>query len=177
MKITNSVKNIHIEYEEDLISKIEGLAIKHYPKEFGGFLIGHYSGDLKTLVLTDILSPKEFKSSRVLFERNTKGIKKKLLKLFKLKEKRYYVGEWHSHPDASSGFSSIDLNAMLSIAESETVRIKNPILLIVSIDNQKLKNYTFYLYDNDKLLEYGKKTKNRIKEFVCKYAISNVRTT
>ena len=54
-------------------------------------------------------------------------------------------------------YSLIDLNAMQSIAESETVRIKNPILLIVSINNQKLKNYTFYLYDNNKLLEYGRK--------------------
>lgn len=157
MKITNSNKNIHIEYEEDLISKIKGLAVKHYPKEFGGFLIGYYSNDLKTLILTDILSPKEFKSYRVLFERSTKGIKEELLKFFKLKEKRYYVGEWHSHPDASSRYSATDLNAMRSIAESETVRIKNPILLIVSIDNQKLKEYTFYLYENNTLLEYDRK--------------------
>lgn len=157
MKITNSHKNIHIEYEKKLISKIESLAVKHYPKEFGGFLIGYYSDDLKTLVLTDILSPSEFKSYRMLFERSTKEIKEKLLKLFKLKEKRYYVGEWHSHPNASSRYSATDLNAMRSIAESERVRIKNPILLIVSIDNQKLKEYTFYLYENNTLLEYGKK--------------------
>lgn len=155
MKITNSNKNIYIECEEELILKIEGLAVKYYPKEFGGFLIGYYSDDLKTLVLTDILSPKEFKSYRVLFERSTKGIKEKLFKLFKLKEKRYYVGEWHSHPDASSRYSATDLDAMRSIAESETVRIKNPILLIVSIDNQKLKEYTFYLYENNNLIEYG----------------------
>lgn len=156
MKLSNAHKNLHLEYQEDLISKIGDLALKHYPREFGGFLVGYYSDDLKTLVLTDVLTPKEFKSYRVLFERSTKGIMEELLNLFKLKEKRYYVGEWHSHPDASSRYSVTDLNAMQSIAENETVRIKNPILLIVSIDNQKLKEYTFYLYEKNTLLEYGK---------------------
>ncbi len=157
MNIINSQKNIHIQFEKDLISKIEGLALKHYPKEFGGFLIGYYSNDLKKIILTDVLSPKEFKSYRLLFERSTKGIKEELLEFFKLKEKRYYVGEWHSHPDSSSRYSATDLNAMRNIAESETVRIKNPILLIVSIYNQKLKEYKFYLYENKRLLEYDKK--------------------
>lgn len=156
MKIINPHKNLCLEYEKALISKIEDLALEHYPNEFGGFLVGYYSDDLKTLVLTDILSPNEFKSYRMLFERSTKGIKEKLLKLFKLKEKRYYVGEWHSHPNASSRYSTTDLNAMKNIANSESVRIKNPILLIISIDNQKMRNYTFYLYNNNTLLEYVK---------------------
>ena len=157
MKIINSHKKVSLEYEEDLILKIESLALEHYPNEFGGFLIGYYSDDLKTLVLTDVLSPNEYKSHKVLFERSAEGIEEKLLELFKLNEKRYYAGEWHSHPDVSSRYSLTDLNAMQSIAESETIRIKNPILLIVSINNQKLKNYTFYLYDNNTLFEYGRK--------------------
>jgi len=157
LKIVNLHKNVSLEYNEDLILKIESLALEHYPNEFGGFLIGYYSKDLKTLVLTDVLSPKEYKSHRVLFERSAEGIKEKLLELFKSNIKRYYVGEWHSHPDASSMFSLSDLNAMQSIVESETIRIKNPILLIVSINIQELKNYTFYLYENNTLFEYGRK--------------------
>ena len=157
MKIINSHKNVSLEYQNDLILKIESLALKHYPKEFGGFLIGYYSDDLKTLVLTDVLSPNEYRSHRALFERSTGGIKEKLLELFKLNKKRYYVGEWHSHPNGSSRYSSTDLNAMQSIANSETIRIKNPILLILSINSQRLENYTFYLYDNNTLFEYGRK--------------------
>ncbi len=156
MKIKNLHKELHLEYDEKLISKIEQIALEHYPNEFGGFLIGYYSEDLKTLIITDLLIPNEYKSYRTLFERGTKGISEKLIELFKLKEKRYYVGEWHSHPNASSRFSSTDLNAMKNIAKSESVRIENPILLIVSISSQKLIEYTFYLFDNDKLLEYGK---------------------
>ncbi|POR18698.1 hypothetical protein BWK58_14550 [Flavobacterium columnare] len=156
MKIKNLHKELYLEYDEKLISKIEQIALEHYPNEFGGFLIGYYSEDLKTLVLTDLLIPNEYKSYRTLFERGTKGISEKLIELFRLKEKRYYVGEWHSHPNASSRFSSTDLNAMKNIAKSESVRIENPILLIVSVSSQKLIEYTFYLFDNDKLLEYGK---------------------
>lgn len=154
MKLINPDKKVCLEYELSLLQKIENIALKHYPNEFGGFLIGYYSIDLNSLIVTDFLIPKEYTNHRTLFERSTKGIKKKLLKLFKLKEKRYYVGEWHSHPDSSTKYSRTDLEAMRSIAESENVRINNPILLIVSLNNQKLKNFTFYLYDNNKLLEY-----------------------
>ena len=156
MRIKNLHRELYLEYDDHLISKTEQLALENYPNEFGGFLIGYYSDDLKTLVLTDLLIPNEYKSYRTLFERGIKGITKKLTELFKLKEKRYYVGEWHSHPNASPRFSSTDLNAMKNIAKSESVRIENPILLIVSINSQKLIDYTFYLFDNDKLLEYGK---------------------
>lgn len=156
MKIKNLHKELHLEYDENLISKIEQIALKHYPNEFGGFLIGYYSDDFKTLILTDLLVPNEYKSYRTLFERGTNGITEKLIELFKLKEKRYYVGEWHSHPNASSRYSSTDLNAMKNIAKSESIRIENPILLIVSMNSQKLIDYSFYLFDDDKLFEYGK---------------------
>jgi integrative and conjugative element protein (TIGR02256 family) len=156
LKIKNLHKELYLEYDEKLISKIEQITLDHYPNEFGGFLVGYYSDDLKTLVLTDLLTPNEYKSYRTLFERGTKGIAEKLIELFNLEEKRYYVGEWHSHPNASSRFSSVDLNAMKNIAKSESVRIENPILLIVSISSQKLMDYSFYLFDNNKLLEYGK---------------------
>lgn len=156
MKIKNLHKELYLEYDEKLISKIEQITLEHYPNEFGGFLVGYYSDDLKTLVLTDLLIPNEYKSYRTLFERGTKGITEKLVEFFNLKEKRYYVGEWHSHPNAASRFSSTDLNAMKNIVKSESVRIENPILLIVSISSQKLIDYTFYLFSNDNLLEYGK---------------------
>lgn len=156
MRITNSDKNLHLDYNQKLITKIENLALKQYPNEFGGLLIGYYSFDLKTLVLTDILTPEVYKSYKTLFERGASGIKEKLMYLFKLKEKRYYIGEWHSHPDASSMYSRTDLMAMKSIAESESVRILNPILLIVSINDKKMIDYTFYLFSNYKLSEYGK---------------------
>ena len=156
MRITNSHKNLHLDYKQKLITRIENLALKHYPNEFGGILVGYYSFDLQTLILTDILTPDVYKSYKTLFERGANGIKKKLVSLFKQKEKHYYVGEWHSHPDASSMYSRTDLKAMKSIAESESVRILNPILLIVSINDKKMIDYTFYLFSNYKLLKYGK---------------------
>ncbi|WP_018675596.1 Mov34/MPN/PAD-1 family protein [Riemerella columbina] len=154
MILINKHKNLYIEFSDELLLKIQNHVVKHYPKEFGGLLIGKYSDDLKSLILTDILIPEEYTNHRTLFTRGTKGIQQKLIKMFKLKEKLYYVGEWHSHPNVSSRYSRTDLNAMKEIAKSESIRINNPVLLIVSIDNEKILDYTFYLYDNEKLIEY-----------------------
>ena len=47
------------------------------------------------------------------------------------KEGLQYVGEWHSHPNGSTQYSSTDLAAMIDIEKE--VAIENPLLLIVSV--------------------------------------------
>ena len=51
-------------------------------------------------------------------------------------------------------YSQTDLNAMMKIVESETVRIKNPVLLILSIKKNQEGNFAFYLFENEKLIQY-----------------------
>ena len=43
----------------------------------------------------------------------------------------YYLGEWHYHPHGAPKPSSIDVDGMKSIAESEQYSCPEPILLIV----------------------------------------------
>ncbi len=71
-------------------------------------------------------------------------------------EKRYYIGEWHSHPNGSTHFSHTDLNAMRQIESCETVTINNPVLLILSIGENGVNDYAFYLYSNGDLFKYEK---------------------
>ena len=119
-------------------------------------LIGHYIDVFKTLVITDTLLPKFFDGSPTLFKRSLKGLYQSLEKFYNKEPKKYYVGEWHTHPNGSTMYSQTDLNAMMEIESCETVNIKNPILLILSINKTKMRDYTFYLFENKKLLKYEK---------------------
>ncbi len=152
MKLIN--KDIEVLIPDELLNNLIKAGIKEYPKEFGGFLIGYYSKDFKTLYITDTLLPIKYKVSKYSFERSTEGIIEYLKKKYNLSPKQYYVGEWHTHPDSSTKYSSTDLNSMIEIAKCKTVRITNPILMILSISKTKMNGFSFYVYDNKKLLKY-----------------------
>jgi len=149
----NKQRKVELDISQELFDKIGKVGIEHYPNEFGGFLIGKYSYDYNTLFITDFILPKSYRGNRYLFERSTKGIKSIFSQLFKLK-KEFYVGEWHTHPNGNTKYSSTDLNAMMNIESSKEVHIKNPVLLILSVSDKKINQATFYIYDNKKLISY-----------------------
>ncbi|MEO2128199.1 MAG: Mov34/MPN/PAD-1 family protein [Christiangramia sp.] len=153
MKLYNKHKQVELVIDQKLLDKIGKRGIENFPNEFGGFLIGKYSDDYKTLFITDYILPKISKGSRYIFERSSKGIKSILSELFRVK-KEFYVGEWHTHPNGSTGYSNTDLNAMINIAGTSSVKIKNPVLLILSVSDKKLNQASFYIYDNKKLSPY-----------------------
>jgi len=153
IELKNKLKNVNLLVPEKLLQLLVEYGNNNYPNEIGGFLIGYYSNDLNTLHITDSLLPQKFNSLSRLFERSTFGIRNILLNLFNTK-KQFYVGEWHTHPNGTTQFSNTDLNAMTEIQNHKTVHIKNPILLIISINKDKKADFTFYLYNNGELLRY-----------------------
>lgn len=154
MKLINKNRDLELVIEKKLIERMSSKAIKYYPNEYGGFLVGYYSSDRKSLIITDCIFPNKYKSHQFIFERSIAGIEKKLKELFNSKKKQYYVGEWHTHPNGSTNYSNTDLRAMINIANDDSVRIKNPVLLIISINRKTINGFSFYLYDNKKLLKY-----------------------
>lgn len=153
MILRNKHNNLEIVFEDSLLKEIETIATEHYPNEFGGFLLGKYSEDFKSVVIESIILPNKYKASPTLFQRSTKDLEK----LFKKEyhdNNRYYIGEWHSHPNGSTMYSTIDLSTMVEAVDSDEVQIKNPLLLIVSIFNKKMQAFTFYYYSEKKLLPY-----------------------
>lgn len=153
MILINKLNNLEIVIEDLLLAEIEKIAVKHYPNEFGGFLLGKYSEDFRSVNVESIILPTVFKSSHTLFQRSTAKVEKKFNEEFN-ENHRYYIGEWHSHPDGSTMFSNTDLNAMIETAKSDEVQIKNPLLLIVSINREKIQDFTFYYFTENKLLPY-----------------------
>ena len=153
MKLIKKHNDLNLYIEEDLIEEIGAIALKHYPNEFGGFLVGKYSSDFKSVEITDVILPKKYKSTPTLFLRSTDGLEGVFQKLFEEKQE-YYIGEWHTHPNGSSNYSTTDLDAMIENANCETVQIKNPVLLILNITKSEVSDSTFYYYDNEKLISY-----------------------
>ena len=153
MKLRNKVNKLQLIIEDDLLDRLGKLGVSHFPKEFGGFLIGYYADNFKTLYITESVLPKKYKGSSFGFERSIDGLKKSFNRHF-IQKKQYYVGEWHTHPNCSTMYSQTDLNAMRNTVECETVQITNPILLILSVSKSKITGYSFYYYEDKRLISY-----------------------
>lgn len=144
---------LSLEMENRLLDKLLETGKKHYPNEFGGFLIGHYINDNKHLKITDSILPTKYRTSKLNFERSVEGIDEQLCKLYYEEPSRFYVGEWHTHPDNRAIPSSTDIKAISSIANMEDSCIKNPVLLIIGYSKTQ-SDCEFYVFDNNKIYRY-----------------------
>lgn len=153
--MTLRIKRIGLSIEADyeLLDSLTKIGKSHYPNEFGGFLVGHYTEDNKHLHITDTILPKSFKASKYSFERSTKGIEKKLGSYYKDTPKKFYVGEWHTHPDNSPIPSVTDIAAINVIINNQNAFITNPVLLIIGYSKTKA-DYGFYVWFENKLYRY-----------------------
>lgn len=153
MKLVNIESKLELVIEDSLLNEIGQIGVKHFPNEFGGFLVGKYSMDRKSLSITGFILPRKYKATSILFERSTYGLKDVFIKLFEEKGE-YFIGEWHTHPNGSTQYSNTDLKAMIKTVDSEDVLIKNPLLLILSISSKSVNAFTFYLYNKERLIKY-----------------------
>lgn len=148
---------LSLEIENRLLDDLLETGKKHYPNEFGGFLIGQYLNDNKHLKITDSILPTKYKSSKLNFERSAEGIDEQLYKLYHEEPSRFYVGEWHTHPNNSAVPSITDIKAISYVANSENSGIKTPILLIIGYNTTNSKvDLGFYVFFNNKLYKYEK---------------------
>jgi integrative and conjugative element protein (TIGR02256 family) len=142
-----------IETEDKLLNSLVENGKSHYPNEFGGFLVGYYSDDNRYLHITNTILPKSFKASKCSFERSTKGIKKKLDTYYKETPQKFYVGEWHTHPDNSPIPSMTDISAINAIINNRNACLANPVLLIIGYSKTKV-DFGFYVWFENKLYRY-----------------------
>ena len=152
MKHYLATNNLYIEIPTLVFNQIKLQAEGEYPNENGGMLAGRYSTDRHTVYIEKVVVPVEKLTGRIKFMRITKGLENVWEQL--AKEGLQYVGEWHSHPNGSTQYSSTDLAAMIDIEKE--VAIGNPLLLIVSVRSNGISAHNFYCYMNNQLLEYKK---------------------
>ncbi|MCR4030653.1 MULTISPECIES: Mov34/MPN/PAD-1 family protein [Flavobacterium] len=142
-----------LDIDDDLISNLIDIGKKHCPNEFGGFLIGYYSESQNHLRITDTILPNKYKGTPYMFEREVIGVESKLKQFYTEDPKKYYIGEWHTHPNNLAIPSTVDIQAVKSIADNPEVSIKNPALLIIGCANNKIE-LGFYVYFKNKIYRY-----------------------
>lgn len=148
----DNIYNLSLEISNKIVREIRKQAFEAFPNETGGFLVGKYSADNNTAIVSLVLSPVKITSGPTFFQRETDGMESLWDELYK--EGLVYLGEWHSHPNGSSMYSATDKNALTNIAHSETVVINNPIMLIVSLSKKKIRRMGTYYYNNGKIIKY-----------------------
>ena len=100
--------------------------------ETGGILIGHYTKDESTAVVTEALPPpKDSARGRSWFHRGVAGLRGLLAKRWESELRTYYVGEWHFHPASIVEPSGEDLNQMHAISADQRYHCREPIMVIV----------------------------------------------
>jgi [CysO sulfur-carrier protein]-S-L-cysteine hydrolase len=153
LKLLNIDTGLKLTVDDQLLEFIYRTGLEKYPKEFGGFLFGYYENDFKTLNITDTILPIVFTSTRNSFERQTLGIEREFEVFYNQTPSKYYVGEWHTHPDGSATPSRRDLIAIKSILTYPKVVIKSPVFLIVGLTHST-KELGFYAPLKNKIYKY-----------------------
>jgi integrative and conjugative element protein (TIGR02256 family) len=137
-----------VEIQQEVQSHIKCLYEEALPKETGGILFGYYSNDLETAQITDIYYniPDSKKSYRS-FIRGKKGFRQYSKKMWE--KNKYYLGEWHSHPESVPYMSIQDKKQMLRIKQSENMKCPEPILLIIGEKNNGILLASYIFFGNE----------------------------
>lgn len=147
--------NLTLTIFQSCIDTIYSFSLMNFPNEFGGVLVGGFSDNGKHIYITDVLLPDSFNNSYFSFIGDTKRINKELLKLHeKTNGNIVYLGDWHSHPNMSNQYSSVDFKSIEQQAQSTTVSINNPILAINSIRRNDYE-IGYYIYFEGKLYKFS----------------------
>ena len=88
-----------------------------------------------------------------MFERETVGIKQDFKDFYEENPKKYYVGEWHTHPNNIAIPSITDIKAINSIRNDNGVAILNPVLLIIGYTDNHVE-IGFYVLLKNKIYRY-----------------------
>jgi proteasome lid subunit RPN8/RPN11 len=124
----------------ECLEQIERLTLLHYPKEFGGVLVGNYSDDGTCAIISRILVPTTYKNSPTSFTPDPHCINRQLRQL---PEQLQYLGDWHSHPDGPGQPSATDKATIAKLAAHPDVRTRSPLLLIAQTKQHQVTPHFF----------------------------------
>lgn len=115
----------------ETLARMLELCRRDAPKETGGVLAGYYTNAHDCAVVTGVSeAPADSGSGRTWFVRGTAGLQRWLDGLWR-RERRHYLGDWHSHPGEAPDPSPTDVAQLKEIASDESRKCPEPILVLV----------------------------------------------
>ncbi len=125
-----SDRKLHVVLPSAALGSLLACCREAADRETGGILLGYYNKRHDTATVTYVSDPpKDSRFGRTWFKRGVLGLQQLITRLWR--EREYYLGEWHFHPDASPVTSRQDESQMLDIARSHAYQCPEPILVIV----------------------------------------------
>jgi len=116
---------------KSIFNEINNMCKESKNNETGGILIGVYTKDHYCAIVKRITGPPiDSIQNKTWFERGINGLVE-ILGRFWIRNKQYYLGEWHYHPNSPSDASYRDIQQMYNIAASTKYNCPEPILLII----------------------------------------------
>lgn len=116
---------------EEVMSKVRAFCTRANGLETAGILVGIYNKRHDCAVVMDASdAPPDTRRGRTWVHRGVRGLQEWLNRLWN-SQRRFYVGEWHFHPDHDPTPSGDDLRQMRLIAAAEDYRCPEPLLLII----------------------------------------------
>lgn len=126
--------------------------------ETGGIIIGYYSDDSTTAVITEFSQPPKDSILRShWFVRGVNGLRDLLINRWNHPTKQtYYIGEWHYHPVPFVTPSETDFQEMKSISRLHKYRCKEPIMVIVGKMTGEARPLRIFVFPNkNPMFEYS----------------------
>ena len=94
-------------------------------------LVGYYTEAQDCALVTDVSgAPPNSRSGRGFFVKGTAGLQRWLNRLWR-RERRFYLGDWHSHPEEVPRASATDIAQLEEIANEESRKCPEPVALLI----------------------------------------------
>lgn len=132
---------------ESLINSIIDQTLFSEPLETGGMLLGYI--EQRNYYVVDLVDAgPEAVHEREYFLPDGKYQQPILeQKFFESNGKVTFLGDWHSHPNADSYLSNLDMKTLKNISEDEGAQIACPIFIIIGTTPFKIRGFQ---YENGK---------------------------
>jgi integrative and conjugative element protein (TIGR02256 family) len=115
------------------LSSLKTEADRQFPLETGGALIGYWS-DADTVVVTEFVGPgPDSVHRRYSYQHDHEWEAAQIAVLYHRSGRSHvYIGDWHSHPEASSGdLSGTDRRSIRRVIKSREARARRPLMIVL----------------------------------------------
>ena len=139
---------------KEILYKLENMCRILPTEETGGIIVGYYSDDLRTAIITEVTSPPaDSKKGFSWFIRGIEGLRSLLKERWGQARRTFYIGEWHYHPSAIVEPSSDDFEQMRQISKTKKYQCREPMMIILGKSENSTRPLRIFLCAQGNIIE------------------------